>query len=518
VAEALEQQPGEPPVELLAYHYGRSGEPEQAVRYLELAGDRAREQAAHGAAEEYYREVVARLDALGRAIDAARVREKLGAVLLTTAHYKQALSVLEEAAETLRLVGDLKAVARVVARIGNVHVAIGTLAEGVARLRPLLEQLAARGPSHGLAALSHAQASLLFMHGQFREALSAALQAAEVARALGDVSLLAEAEVAHGWTLGLMGRDDEALPVLQEAGKLADAVGNLECCGTALTYAALILEQMGEFETARLYTARALIVGERLANPHLVADALIRLAAQAFFAGTWTQARAYIERVEALPDRTPWHDSAPLLELGRLELAEGAWKQAAAHLEECSGIARHLGVRIQDRVAESLLAERDVLEGRPAVAVARLLPQLDRVGLEERVVTIFVLPTLAWAYLELGETDQAARTIEGAIRRAREARYRFGLVGALRVQAIIAVRQDDPDLAERALEEGLCLARAMPYPHGEGRLLEVYGQLHLSRGESAAARERLEAALNIFRRLGACKDAELTEQLLATLG
>jgi hypothetical protein len=57
----------------------------------------------------------------------------------------------------------------------------------------------------------------------------------------------------------------------------------------------------------------------------------------------------------------------------------------------------------------------------------------------------------------------------------------------------------------------------MPYPHGEGRLLEVYGRLHLAGGEPTAARERLEAALAVFRRLGARKDIERTERLLATL-
>jgi hypothetical protein len=58
----------------------------------------------------------------------------------------------------------------------------------------------------------------------------------------------------------------------------------------------------------------------------------------------------------------------------------------------------------------------------------------------------------------------------------------------------------------------------MPYPHGEGRLLELYGRLHLASGEPTSARERLEAALAIFRRLGACKDAERTDQVLTMLG
>jgi hypothetical protein len=62
------------------------------------------------------------------------------------------------------------------------------------------------------------------------------------------------------------------------------------------------------------------------------------------------------------------------------------------------------------------------------------------------------------------------------------------------------------------------LTRGMPYPYAEARLLHVYGAMHLQKGEPGPARERLEAALAIFRRLGARKDAERTKQLLAALG
>jgi hypothetical protein len=55
----------------------------------------------------------------------------------------------------------------------------------------------------------------------------------------------------------------------------------------------------------------------------------------------------------------------------------------------------------------------------------------------------------------------------------------------------------------------------MPYPQIEGRLLHVYGLLHVAKGELGPAQERLEAALAIFRRLGARKDAERVERALA---
>lgn len=72
-------------------------------------------------------------------------------------------------------------------------------------------------------------------------------------------------------------------------------------------------------------------------------------------------------------------------------------------------------------------------------------------------------------------------------------------------------------MAESALAEGLALARSMPYPYAEARLLCVYGEMHAQNGEPQPARERLQAALTIFQRLGARKDAEQTKHAVANL-
>jgi uncharacterized protein HemY len=82
---------------------------------------------------------------------------------------------------------------------------------------------------------------------------------------------------------------------------------------------------------------------------------------------------------------------------------------------------------------------------------------------------------------------------------------------------MLALRQGRWEKAECALEEGLALARSMPCPHVEARLLHVYGELLIQTGETEGARERLAAALGIFQRLGARKDAERTEQAFVDL-
>jgi hypothetical protein len=104
-----------------------------------------------------------------------------------------------------------------------------------------------------------------------------------------------------------------------------------------------------------------------------------------------------------------------------------------------------------------------------------------------------------------------------AVARVRSQGHRLALVDALWVQAMVAIRQEQWEDADRTLDEALSLARSMPYPYGEGRLLHVYSLMHVHKGQSGPARERLEAALAIFRRLGARKDVEHVEQALATL-
>jgi hypothetical protein len=85
------------------------------------------------------------------------------------------------------------------------------------------------------------------------------------------------------------------------------------------------------------------------------------------------------------------------------------------------------------------------------------------------------------------------------------------------LQGLVASRQGRWEDAITAVEEGLSLARSMPFPYMEARTLQVYGLMHRQKGEPKPARERLEAALALFRRLGAHKDVEQTEQLLIML-
>jgi tetratricopeptide (TPR) repeat protein/transcriptional regulator with XRE-family HTH domain len=518
IAEALEREQGEPVVELLVHHYGRAGIPEKAVHYLELAGDRAWAQHANEAADSYYRQAVEGQHRLGQPREAARVGEKLGLVLHMAGQNELTLAVLERAADSYRAAEDLESEARVTAQIGLVHQNTGRFEEVTARLQALAPRLEARGPSHGLVRLYAALATALACSRDCRESRAAAERAIDLARILGDPQLLAEALTQHGNANVVMGNFVEARRSLEEAIPLAEAAGDLvESLPKALWLLGLVCLRTGDLDRGTRHCERELVITERYSQAVRVAAATALRGLLAYLRGDWPQARRDGERALTVSNQVglSWICPLPLEVLGLVDFGEGRWDDASRYLEES------IVVQIIEPIwwmlfAPSALAERDLLEGQPERARARLAPLLAAADRDERDGAL-LLPAYAWAHLELGDVAAAAAIVGRAIVQARAQNDRLNLVDALRVQAMVASRQERWTEAVQALEEGIALAHAIPYPYAEGRLLHLYGTLHARKGEPELARERLEAALAIFQRLGARKDIELAEQTLAVL-
>jgi tetratricopeptide (TPR) repeat protein len=202
--------------------------------------------------------------------------------------------------------------------------------------------------------------------------------------------------------------------------------------------------------------------------------------------------------------------------LGVLSLHEGNWEEASRYLEEGASMAartRHLG---ELRAAQQALAERDLLDGRPRDALARLQTLLKDLDLEDSVLTK-PMPALAQVQLALGHLDDAEVLVVPGMTRARDRCNQVDLVEWLRLQGMVGIRRGRYQDAQGVLDEAISLSRGMPYPYAEGRLLQVYGESHIQAGEPREAQETLEAALAIFRRLGARKDVERLKQDLASL-
>ncbi|HZU13523.1 MAG TPA: adenylate/guanylate cyclase domain-containing protein [Chloroflexota bacterium] len=489
--------PSDEYAEMIAYHYARTEAPE-AAEWLERAGDRAAAVYANGEARDHYGEAMRRLEQQGaeQAV-VARLNEKIGSVLLNAGRYDEGLEPLRRAAETARSLRDLDMAGRVTARIGMAHRYRGTPDEGIALVSPMIDLLAWSGPSEALAALYVSLASLYILLGRYSEQITAADRRAEVARAIGNDRLLGEALERRAAAMSSLGHPEEALQTFNQAIPLIETGGDLAVLWRVFNNAAVASGNLGKLRQSMDYLHQALGVAERVGNPDQTAFILGNIGSIRIELGEWQGAREALEKgAVMLGDQQTANAATPPGYLGQLALYQGDWDEAGRLLRDALAIGLRTGERVVQEEVQAFLAELDVLTGRPDAAIRRVEGLITAEAPDYHVPVV-----LAWALLEAGRVDEAADLASRSVQRAREEMQRNFLMDALRVQGMVLRRQGRHDEADTSLAEGLDLARALPTPYAEARILEQLGQR--------------EEALAIFRRLGALKDVERLEQGVA---
>ncbi len=273
---------------------------------------------------------------------------------------------------------------------------------------------------------------------------------------------------------------------------------------------------MGNYQQARASLEQAIALDERLGDPAEMAYLLYARGLNAFALGQWQRARLDFEQAATLVGLTGqfWYAPYPQHGLGLLHLAEGRQEEATHALQEALKLAqRNHDVQALCWVP-AVLAEWDLLAGRPEAARGRLSPLLDAPGLMVSY-SKEALALLAWAYLELGEVDQAQALLSQVLRTARQARMDPTLVQALRVQALLLSEQARWQEAEGVRQEALKLCRNMAAPYAEAKTRYSAGLVSHMKGELELAHQRFEAALTILEHLGERLYARAIEQLLS---
>ena len=505
VGEALERhaQQSERRVAELAYHFARSGDWDKAITYLERAGDLAEAVQAHAESEAYYRECVERLAALSRPTDVARVWVKLGSALRAQVRYDEALAALERAGAIFAAVDERRGWLRAMAQLGRVHVFRGTPQEGVERLTRVALTVRDNEQSSEVALLYVTLAELLLFCGRHSEQAAAAEHGAEIARAIRDDRLLAHAQMREVQALHLLGRFCEGMRIVEEALPSIEQSGDLTTLRLALFHGGMLHEALGALEEARRYQDRALDVARRLADATLVASTLVRCGLNAYYRGEWRQADEAFSEVRSIVHevRYSWVSAYAPCATGLLLLARGELDAGSDAMRQAMLEAERSRDSVVSAYAYTVLAERDLLDGRPQDAHTYLDPLLARLG-EHSGLTPMLLPMFAWALSDMGRESDAECVVVLSVDQGRGEDCRLWLVDSLRVQAQLATGRRSWKAAQDAIEESLMLCRAMPYPYAEAKALYVYGQLHAVKGETEQAREKYEAAIAICERLG----------------
>jgi tetratricopeptide (TPR) repeat protein len=319
----------------------------------------------------------------------------------------------------------------------------------------------------------------------------------------------------RGSGLYVLGQLEEGRALLRGAIQLAEAAGDLETLGTGLNNLADASLKAGEPEETKKYLKRALEIHERTGHTGIIGFQMECLGEALTYAGEWEEAAGYIERGAEIIRAVgaSWYAAYGPVQRGNLRLQQGRWEEAARDLQETIALAEPSGDAQALGYAHSLLGELEVLQGRAEAACARLEPLIT--GDDPYVVPMSA--TLAWAYLELGEMDRAEETAQRGLTIARERQNGLWAPDVLRVQGMILARRGRWQEAEAVLREAVSLARTMPYPYAEARALYECGMMHIRREDPQAARQPLQDAVAIFRRLGAQKDLEPAEQAVVAL-
>jgi tetratricopeptide (TPR) repeat protein/transcriptional regulator with XRE-family HTH domain len=487
----------------LAYHFHAAGESARALPYMLLAGDQAEAVYAHSEAEHFYRSAAEVARELGDQAQEAAALEKLGDVQYFVARLEGAKEAYDQASHAYRASGDTLGQRRVSARLALTVAYLGDVERGRALLQVLLDSNPTGEPATSVAEM---YIELAWLCRDPVERLAACERAAEIARANDDKHILAEAEFARGNTLlAAMGKVDEARQILVTIIPLLEASGDLRrFCSTCNVIADAYMRS-GEFAVAHEWVDRALEVTQRIGVPAQLAWTYCTHGDVAYYAGDWRQAYLDYERAETTyrgADLIAGSGYA-LWGMGQVRLARGQIRTASRLLEEAIIRAEARADEETEalQLAHAALAERDLLAGRPETACARLEHLVERLQAAPGIMTR-ALPVLAWAYLERGDDNRAAKIVQDAVTNATSGSQRLALVEALRVRGMIATRQQRWAAGKAALEEALALSQATPYPYAEARIQYTFGVFYLERSELTPARIHLQSAQDICKRLG----------------
>src|SRR5262249_23513113 len=152
-----------------------------------------------------------------------------------------------------------------------------------------------------------------------------------------------------------------------------------------------------------------------------------------------------------------WVSGFVPLAMGQWCLATGDREPHVRWLQEASALADRNGNTQVKVLAQMAQAEGELVQGHLQAARARLRPLLELPDRREDDLTL-LLPLLAWAELESDEREhteegQCEALLAQSVARATTQHYRLALVDALRIQGLLATRQERWEGAEAALEE-----------------------------------------------------------------
>lgn len=308
----------------------------------------------------------------------------------------------------------------------------------------------------------------------------------------------------HGRIALYRGRHEDAIALATEAWDLLRATGENSLVARALTVRAHGRRQLGQLELAQEDYADALSAARRAGNDHEIGLAAANMGNLLWLSGRYVKAREHhlraVEIHEACGSET--HLGRELFALAVDEFHVGNWNAVDALLTRCDERAERTGDR---RFASSVAISRARLEHVRGRDPRRTLEQAKLIagdgGYDHDLIVI--AQVLADAAMERGDWSEAHRQLRDATDRARRtAPEGEPLVDSTwRLARCLDAMGDRDGQVVAMLEATLETAARRGYRVAEACTRRTLGRCLLNRGRVDEARAHLEASLATFREL-----------------
>ena len=279
-------------VDLLAFHFDSSDQPEKRCYYLLKAGEVAQNGYANTAAVDYYRRA---LPLLGGA-EKVQTLLKLGNVLELTGQWSEANDTYQQALVLAAVEEDTQSQAQVKTALGELNRKQGHYDEAAAWL---------------------SQARALFEEA-------------------GNLEGAAQAIHFSGTTAAHRAHYDRARDLYQESLRIRRRLGDLPGTAALLSNLGIVARLQSDQESANRLHNESLSIRRQLGDRWAISVSLGNLGNLALDQGLYQEARTLYEEALAMRREVgdPWAIANALNNLGNLERTQGNWQEAAALYRE----------------------------------------------------------------------------------------------------------------------------------------------------------------------------------------
>jgi predicted ATPase/class 3 adenylate cyclase len=423
---------------VLAHHYSDSDQPDHAIKYALLAGDRAARLYANAEAASYYDQALA----LARALTASSERQRI-----------QIDACLKRA------------------QVGTTREALEQDRDNLEQARTLAQTLE---DAPRLARVLYWLGRLAYVRGAFQVATGFAEQSLAIADRLGDEDLAAAPVNLMGRSCYLTAEYARASALLVRSVEQMRALGNTTEEATAAGFAGVALAALGNFEQALRYANHGLHLAEGLGNPFVQAAAYNYRAVAYGHQGAGAEAIADCQEARRVAERAGDRFRIYLLQFyeGQAYLMIDDPRRARELLESSIALAKELGTTTLLAWGQGLLASALLALGEDS-PVPALCEEAIRLAEDtrDRLANALAHRTLAEALARLAsaDVDRVERSLRDAIRIHQELGCRPELARSYAAYARLLKGWGRGDEARHYVGEAVDMFRQMGMPRDLAR-------------------------------------------------